>query len=164
MKVSFDKIKSYFSKVKHKEIIVAIILAIILLVIYFGSTTLTTTGNNQPEKNDDYCARMCNDVLEAVKLMTDSDDCKVIISWEAGVESVIAYTTSSSGNGTTQSPEIITSNGQSSPIVLREEFPTAKSVAVVCPKNTSITTKMNIKYMIATLLNVDVNSVAIYNC
>ena len=159
-----DKIKSYFSKVKHKEIIVAIALSLVLILIYFASKSPKINQNNAETGSSDYCSVMTGDVLDAVRLMTGSDECKVIINWEAGVENVIAYTTTTSGSNSTKTPEIISVNGQNSPIVLREEFPKACSVAVVCPKNTEVSTRLNIKYMISTLLGVDVNDVAIYNC
>lgn len=159
------KIKGYWSKVKHKEIILALILVIVLLFVYFSGRI--GSENNQSEGTDfesDYCTKMSEDLLDAVCLMTDSQNCKVIINWEAGVESVIAYTTSSSGSSTTKTPEIVSNNGQSSPIILKEQFPKAVSVAVICPSDTSTTTKMNIKFMVGTLLSVDVNNVAIYSC
>ena len=162
---AFCKIKVLWSKVKHKEIFLAVILSLILLLVYFSEQI----GENQKEteemgQDSDYCSKMSNDLLDAVCLMTNSRDCKVIINWEAGVESVIAYTTSSSGSSMTKTPEIVSNNGQSSPIILKEQFPKAVSVAVICPRETSTTTKMNVRFMVGTLLGVDVNNVAIYSC
>jgi hypothetical protein len=161
----FCKTKGLWSKIKHKEIFFAAVLSLILIFVYFSDQFKTNEKEDvELTKDSNYCSKMSEDLLDAVCLMTNSQNCKVIINWEAGVESVIAYTTSSSGSSTTKSPEIVSNNGQSSPIILKEQFPKAVSVAVVCPTNTSITTKMNIRFMVGTLLGVDVNNVAIYSC
>lgn len=161
------KIKEKFLKTKHKEIFAIIILIFVLLLVYFadfGFAKTTKTSASNESDYIDYCAKMTSDITEAVNLMTGSDSCKVIINWSDGGESVIAYITTSSGTNTTKTPQIITKNGVSSPIILKEEYPKALSVAIVCPMNTNTATKLNIKYMITTLLDMDFDNIAIYSC
>ena len=166
MSKELEKIKNYIKKIKHKEFIAIGVLCVVLIAMYFISIKV-------PEKSADaiasqsqigYCESMATDILDAVKLMSNSEQCKVIINWDGGVESVIAYTTSSASNSSTKSPEIINNNGTSSPIVLKEEFPHATSVAIVCPSSVDVATKLKIRYMVSTLLDIDINNIAIYSC
>lgn len=165
------KIKNALAKIKHKELLIAVILIVILFLLYFSgknslfsffSSDATFEESEQTEYG--YCEKMTLDVTEAVKLLTNSDQCKVIINWSDDGESVIAYTTTVNSGGESKTPQLVTVNGVSSPIVLKETHPVAVSVAVVCPKNTSTETKLNIKYLISTLLQADINNIAIYSC
>ena len=165
-----DKIKASFSKIKRKELVIVFILIVLLVIVYFsgrGGLFSFASAESQTAAADgeyNYCERMTLDITEAVQLLTGSDGCKVIINWADGGEDIIAYTTTVNANGETNTPQIVTVNGVSGPIVLKEQFPKAVSVAVVCPANTSIATKLNIKYLISTLLQSDINDIAIYSC
>lgn len=164
------KIKNMFTKIKHKELVIALILIAVLLLLYFsgkgGVFTFLSSGSETEKETAEYgyCEKMALDVTDAVMLLTGSDKCKVIINWADGGENEIAYTTTVNATGETKTPQLVTVNGVSAPIILKESYPTALSVAVVCPKNTSTETKLNIKYLISTLLQSDINDIAIYSC
>lgn len=165
------KIKNALTKIKNKELLIAAILIVILFLLYFSgknsvfSFSSSDTSAVETEQSElSYCEKMAYDVTEAVKLLTDSDRCKVIINWSDDGESVIAYTTTVNSGGESKTPQLVTINGVSSPIVLKETHPVVLSVAVICPKNTSTETKLNIKYLVNTLLQADIDNIAIYNC
>ncbi len=161
------KIKEKFSNLGRKEMLAIIVLILLLIVVYFFDSDFfkaTKTSTTNISNDVGYCEKMTLDITEAVNLMTGSDNCKVIVNWSDEGESIIAYTTTSSGSNTSKTPQIITKNGVSSPVILKEEHPKALSVAVVCPSNTATATKLDIKYMILTLLNIDFDNIAIYSC
>lgn len=166
----FAKVKEALSRVKRKELIIVAVLIVMLLAVYFwgGGNLFSFAGGTRasdaPQSEYSYCERMTMDITDAVELFTGSDKCKVIINWSDGGEDIIAYTTTVNAGGETKTPQLVTVNGVSAPIVLKEEYPKAVSVAVVCPENTSIETKLDIKYFISTLLKSDINDIAIYSC
>lgn len=160
------KIKKKFMEMRHKELWIAGIILLAILMFYLSDCTYFTATEKQSIQKEElsYSEKMTRDILDAVKFMTGSGDCKVIINWADGGENVIAYTTSSSGSGETKTPEIVTINGVSSPIVLQEKYPQAQSIAIICPKNTSVKIKLDIKTMVSTLLNTSFDNIAIYSC
>ena len=113
---------------------------------------------------ESYCDKMSDEILSAVKMICGSDNCKVIINWEEGEQDILAYVVKTDKNGETKTPQLVTVNGVSSPLVIGKTQPKALSLAIVCPKSTSTTQKLDIKYLVSTLLDCDFDQIAIYDC
>ena len=164
-----SKLKNIFAKiksVKHIEIIIAVIAVVIMLIIYF--TTLNPTkakNNNDTQINDavetDYCTQMKHEITAAVANMCGSSP-TVVISWESSVESVIAYITNSSSSGTSSAPQIITVQGTSSPIILKEIYPKALGVVVICQGGDNVKTKLDIISAVSVLLDITPDKIHVF--
>ena len=160
LKTTFQKIKS----IKHIEIIIAVAAVIIMVIIYF--TTLgssSTKGKTDTDKVNvsNYCDKMKNEIVETVASMCGGTP-TVAIGWESSVESVIAYVTNTTTNGSTSTPQLITSQGSSSPIVLKEIYPKAIGVVVICQGGDSVKTKLDIISEISILLNLSPERINVF--
>jgi len=145
--------------VKHIELIVAGIAVVVMLALYFGSKPLDSlgAGNNRPAANsgqEDYCARIERELTETLSKMEGAGETKVIVNWESSVEAVIAYITNASQNGTAQSPQVITGGGAQGPIVLKEIYPKAVGVVILCQGGTNVKVKLDIINAVSVLLNI----------
>ena len=155
--------KESLKKLKHKEIIVAVVAVAVMLLIYFSSldsgkiseetTTVTTT---------DYCSEVREEIRLVVAKMSGDKKAEVIISWESGVEEIIAYTTSQNGNSINSSPTIVSSSGEGKPIVLKEVYPKALGVIVVFDGAENTKLKIEVMNMVSTLLGISPEKVAVY--
>ncbi|MCL2062570.1 MAG: hypothetical protein FWH03_08135 [Firmicutes bacterium] len=127
-------------KIKHIEIIVAFLAVAVMLVIYFGargggggenSADGAHAAVQQQRMQEDYCAKMERQLTETLSRMQGAGETRVIINWETGVESVIAYITNSGNNSITSTPQVITGGGAQGPIVLKEIYPKALGVVIM---------------------------------
>jgi stage III sporulation protein AG len=95
--------------------------------------------------------RELNDKLSA---LDGAGACEVIVSWESGIEAVIAYITNTSQNAVTQSPQIISSGGTQSPVILKEIYPKALGVVVFCQGAGNVRVRMDVMTAVSTLLEI----------
>ncbi|MDR0426902.1 MAG: hypothetical protein LBH24_07025 [Clostridiales bacterium] len=153
-------VKEKLKAVKHKEVILAVLAVAVMLVIYF--TTLARSGGGTSDgakaSASDYCAEMQRRVESAVNAMAGAKESKVIINWESGVEAVIAYAINENQNSTSKTPQIV----QGGPVVLKEIYPKALGVIVVCANGDNIRLQIEIKDMISTLLSIEPVRIAVY--
>ena len=163
-----NKLKKIFSKIrsiKHIEIIAAVIAVAVMLVIYFttlgGSKTDGKQNVAKTETTTDYCSRMKCEITDAVADMCGASP-TVVISWESSVESVIAYVTNSTSNGSSSSPQLITVQGTSSPIILKEIYPKALGVVVICQGGDSVKTKLDVISAVSVLLNIPPDKINVF--
>lgn len=159
-KTTTGAIKDKVKKIKHKEIIIAGLAVIIMLIIYF--TTLG--GGNSSSKSTksdtaDYCAKMKSQIQTAVNKISGDTDSSVLVNWESGVETIIAYITSENGTSSSSSPQIV--NG--GPVVLKELYPKANSVVIVCKNGSNAKVKVEITLMISTLLGISTENIEVFN-
>ncbi len=164
---SDSKIKKIFASLKEKksiEVIVAVIAVVLMLVLYFSakSSSSAKSENKQVAAVNDYCARTEAELATALKAMKGVGNTKVMISWESGVETVIAYATSNSGNNITTTPTIIQSQGSSSPIVLKELYPKALGVIIICQGGNNIAVKLDIMNAVSVLLDIPQSKINVY--
>lgn len=161
LKSIFEKIKS----VKHIEIIIAVIAVAVMIVIYFSSLSFSSTKNDKNSSSNvytnDYCEQMKREITAAVADMCGASP-TVVINWDGGVESLLAYVTSTSASSSSSSPQIITSQGTSSPIVLKEIYPKALGVVVICQGGDNVKTKLDIISAISVLLNISPEKVSVF--
>lgn len=167
-----EKIKRAIATLKGKELYVALVLIAVLAFIcffdkgngLFSFARKKSNDNATVAATESYCEKMSNEILSAVKMICGSDNCKVIINWDEGEQDILAYVVKTDKNGETKTPQLVTVNGVSSPLVVGKTQPKAKSLAIVCPKSTSTTKKLDIKYLVSTLLGCDFDQIAIYDC
>ncbi len=161
-----SKIFDKFKKIKHIEIIIAVIAVLIMLFIYFGakfgSGTAKSDKTRQQLSATDYCDRMETDLEEALGGIAGVGKLKLVINWESSVESVIAYITSNGGNSSTSTPQIIQSTGGGKPIVLKEIYPKALGVIIVCEGGGNVSTKLDIINAVSVLLDITPDKISVY--
>ena len=144
-------------KIKHIELILAGLAVVIMLAIYFGSNfNLTGAASNQPQQTaaENYLLRIERELSETLSKMEGAGDTKVIINWESGVESVIAYITNSSQNSNSQSPQIISGGGAQSPVILKEIYPKALGVVILTQGGDNVKTKLDLISAVSVLLGI----------
>ena len=167
-----DKIKKAIAALHGKELYVALaLIALLAFICFFGKgnglfsfAAKSSDGSAAVGAKESYCDKMSDEILSAVKMICGSDNCKVIINWQEGEQDILAYVVKTDKNGETKTPQLVTVNGVSSPLVIGKTQPKAKSLAIVCPKSTSTTQKLDIKYLVSTLLGCDFDQIAIYDC
>lgn len=145
------KIKS----VKHIEVILAVVAVVVMLIIYVS----TLAGGkekktNAVDKPNDYCAAMQADLTDVIASVHGAGKTKVLINWESGVEAVIAYVTSVNGNSSTSAPQLITEGGVTKPIVLKEIYPKALGVLIICEGGDNVAVKIEILNAVCVLLDI----------
>lgn len=161
------KFKQFFQKlksIKHIEIILAVIAVIIMIIIYFSTVNFGVKKSDTSQNGNvsaNYCTQMKQEITEAVAKMCGGEP-TVVINWESSVESVIAYITSSSSSSTTSSPQLITSQGTSSPIILKEIYPKALGVVVICQGGDIVKTKLDIISAISVLLDITPEKISVF--
>lgn len=162
-----SKIKEIIAKLKNKkqlEIIIAVVAVVVMLALYFS--TKSGCSQKAPTVSEttktDYCERMESEMVKALGAMKGVGKVSVVISWESGVETVIAYATNSSGNNVTTTPTIIQSQGSSSPIVLKELYPKALGVIIICEGGNEIAVKLDVMNAVSGLLDIPQSKVNVY--
>lgn len=155
-----EKIKS----IKNFEIIVAVIAVILMLIIYFSSQISFESEDSSDtllEQLQDYCSEMESKLTTSLSTVDGCGDSIVIINWESSVEKIIAYATSANGDSTTMTPEIITSSGDQSPIVLVELYPKALGVIIICQGGDSVAVKIQIIEAVSVLLDIEASKISV---
>ncbi|MBR2968007.1 MAG: hypothetical protein IKC35_04455 [Clostridia bacterium] len=149
----FNKLKS----LKNKEIIIAAITVVILLVIYFSSFFPTEKTKSEIAPAD-YCSAKQMQIEQAVSQMEGVGKAQVVINWSSGVEIVTAVNTTVNGNSTTT--QIVHSSGE--PIVIKEIYPRAVGVLIVCEGGSNAKVKVDIIMAIATLMDISTDKVLVF--
>lgn len=160
-----NTIVAKIKKIKHIELIIAGIAIIIMLVIYF-STVLFPTNKTDNKTNvnsrEDYCTKIEKDLTRALSKMTGAGEVEVVINWESSVESIIAYITNSGNNSVTSTPQIIQGNGVSGPIILKELYPKAIGVIIICKGGDDVKVKLDIITAVSVLLDITQDKINVY--
>ncbi|MCL2675886.1 MAG: hypothetical protein FWE84_04805 [Firmicutes bacterium] len=159
---------SRLKKVKHIEIIIAVIAVAVMLIIYFvgfggGGDKISNTAGASGGSSiySDYCARMQSEVTQIVSKIQGAGEAKAVINWESGVELVLAASESSSPNSNTSTPIVISGGGSSAPVVIKEIYPKAVGVVVVCEGGANAKIKVDIIMSISTLLGISSDKVVV---
>ena len=144
--------------VKHIELIAAGIAVAVMLVIYFGAKPFSGGGTQSEPSTvrakEDYCQKIERELTETLSKMDGAGDTRVIVHWESSVEAVIAYITNISQNGTSSSPQVISGGGTQSPIVLKEIYPKAVGVVIMCRGASNVKVKLDIITAVSVLLDI----------
>lgn len=162
-----SKLKKFIASIrakKHWEIVVAVVAVCVMLILYF-STKIGSSDAEEPAASatlGDYCTKTERELVTALEAMQGVGKVRAVICWESSVEKIIAYATSNSGSNITTTPTIIQSQGSSSPIVLKEVYPKALGVIIICQGGNNVAIKMDIMNAVATLLDISQNKVNVY--
>ncbi len=162
-----SKIKKFIAALKakkHLEIIIAVAAVSVMLILYFSTKIGTSEKKETLDYTavSDYCERTKNEMVSALEAMKGVGKVKAVISWESSVEKVIAYATSNSGNNVTTTPTIIQSQGVSSPIVLKELYPKALGVIIICQGGNNVAVKLDVINAVSALLDISQTKVNVY--
>lgn len=159
MKKLIAKLKS----IKNGELYLAATLAIVALAIIFcGTSTKQDKTGEVCSDFDAYIASMENKISSVVEKMDGCKGVEVVISCEAVDQKVYAYQTETkNSNGVvTETNSVVMVNGQ--PLVLKTLPPAISGVVVVVNCQNDAATKMKIKQLVVTLLQVSTDKVQVF--
>ena len=164
----FQKIKT----IKHIEIIVIVIFAAVLLLIIFG---FSSGGSQGPSASStllsDYQRNLERQLADVLSKIEGAGKVEVMITFEAGAEQVLAYSTdkqtnSSNDNGKSTSSviertQIVLVGGK--PVVLYEVQPIVKGVLIVAQGADNVKVKVEIMQAVSTILKIDTRYIEIFS-
>ena len=153
-----NNILSKLKDIKHKEIIIAVVAVVVMLIIYFSSFGGTSEKVVEAEDNQDYCSRIRQQIESAISRMDGAGKAEVVINWSSGVEIVTAQNTTTNGNST--SSQIVQSSG--GPVVIKEIYPRAIGVLIVCEGGNNAKIKIDIIMAISTLMDISTDKVLVF--
>lgn len=147
-----NKVLEKLKSIKHIEIILAAVAVAVMIFIYFYSPSKQKSEN---ENKYDYCQSVTVKLQEAVRMLT-GDECKVVINWESGVELITAQNTTQ--NGSSLVSQVVVDSGGA--VVVKEVYPKAIGVVVVCKKLNS-KTKAEVTIAVSKLMDIQSNRVVV---
>lgn len=175
-----EKAKAFYAKVrgiKHIEIILALAVAAVILVVYLA-VSAASGGEQSNQTVETVGGSLITETERKLKTILGEIDgagsVSVMITYESSVETVYAMTTnttensSTSGSGgsnmstVTKTPVVVTNNGKSELIVVKEVMPKILGVVVVAEGATDIKTRLALLSATATALNVDADIIEIF--
>ncbi len=187
-KLDFSFLNKYFlklKKIKHIEVYALIILVIAILAILFwpagskNSTQSTSVSSGNITTTLEYAKMLESRLNSVLSQISGAGDTSCMITLDGEIERVLAYaddqknssTENTTSNGSTnktetsnesREPIIITVNGKSEPLVIKEIMPNVKGVVVVASGADNIKVKLDILKAVQALLKVDSSAVEIF--
>lgn len=174
----FDGLLSNLKKIKHLDIILTVLFIAIILLIYFSTffSTKSTTDKNSSTENKTYSAtitleeysdkleRKLESTLSAIK---GAGEISVLLTFDKGIETVIAYTTEietlPNGNKVEiKSPVLITNNGKTETVVLQEIMPTPCSIVIVATGASNTNVKLELLRAVQAMFELPTSSIEIF--
>ena len=162
---SNSKLKQFIASLKEKkhiEIIIAVLAVAVMLILYFSTKIGPSKSTQEVATASRYCEQVEEELISALEAMKGVGKVKAVVSWESGVETVIAYATSSSSGGITTTPTLVQSQGSSKPIVLKEIYPKALGVVIICQGGNNTAVKLDVMNAVSVLLGISQNKVNVY--
>lgn len=178
------KLLEKLKKVKHIEIIAVAVLAVLIMLVWFidwGNTSNKTNNQVVSSSNSvtDYAKELEKRLEDALSDIDGAGKITVMITLDGAKEVILASstdekkssTTTTSSGGTindtetltsNSEPIIITENGTSSPIILKEIMPPIKGVVVIAEGAGNIRVKLDLLKAVQALLSVSSNQVEIF--
>ncbi|MBQ8444198.1 MAG: hypothetical protein IJX25_02470 [Clostridia bacterium] len=166
-KILFEKIK----KIKHFYIYLAVIIAIIFVGIYYLTLPkseedgqASTIDNNLTEfsSSAEYVEYLENKLENVISSLKGVGDVEVVITIEKGFEYVYQTEeeTRTTSNGTSiTTTTVVLVDGK--PVLLEEIYPTIKGIVVVAKGSADVAVKMDILYLIQTVVDVGTSQINI---
>lgn len=155
-----DKLKDGLKNLKNKEIIIAAIAVAIMLIVYFvGGSGRSQTAKNDEVTGSDYRTETEAKLRDAIVKLSGDENAEIIVSWESGTESLIAYSTTENQNSTTKTPTVVQGG---KPIVLKEIYPKAVGAVVVVKGGGEVKTKLDIINAVVAITQMPPENVAVY--
>ena len=155
----FGKLKEKLKKFKNKEIIVAAVAVIVMLIVYFAGGTNKSTETKSETIAGDYRVETELKLRDAIVRLSGDKNVKVIVSWESGTESLIAYSTTEGQNSTTKTPTVVQGG---KPIVLKEIYPKALGAVVVVKGGNEVKLKLDVVNAVAAITDLSPEKIAVY--
>ena len=154
--------------IKHVEVIIIAIFFVVLAVIFFSNKTTSKTSSIESESLtvEQYQEQLEFKLENVLSKIEGAGSVSVMItlnggiSYEYATESEEVTTSSSVTNGTntkttvTEKVVIVSVNGKSTPLVVREIYPDVSGVVVVSSGASNVAVKLNILSAVQTLLGV----------
>lgn len=167
-----NKFLKKIKNIKHIEVYIAIIFIIVLLLIYFGDFTKSETTSGQTQSSytafeyADFIEEKLEGVLSNIK---DAGKVSVMVSLESGNEKIFATSTEEKTNSvssgsttiTTSEPIIITNQGSSSPIIIKEYMPKINGIIVVAQGADKVAVRMELLKAVQAIVDVPTTNISI---
>ena len=170
----WTKCKETFAKLRKNKnfyVYVAIGLAVLIAIIYFASFA---SSNESPSTNTDnidqnlstseeYARSLENKLENVISQMQGTSNVDVVVTLEKGFE--YTYLTEeetrvSASGITSTSTTVVMVDGQ--PVLVAENYPLIKGIAVVCSGADNVSVKMNIISLIQTVVEINSANISIY--
>lgn len=174
----FNGLLTNLKKIKHLDIILTVLFIAIILLIYFSTffNTKPTIDKNSTDNSKTYSAttsleryteRCEAKLVETLSAIKGAGEVSVLLTFNKGIETVIAYTTetetSSNGNVTeVKSPVLITNNGKTETVVLQEIMPMPVSIVVVATGANNTNVKLEILRAVQAMFALPTSSIEIF--
>lgn len=174
----FNGLLTNLKKIKHLDIILTVLFIAIILLIYFSTffNTKPTIDKNSTDNSKTYSAttsleryteRCEAKLVETLSAIKEAGEVSVLLTFNKGIETVIAYTTetetSSNGNVTeVKSPVLITNNGKTETVVLQEIMPMPVSIVVVATGANNTNVKLEILRAVQAMFALPTSSIEIF--
>ena len=174
----FNGLISNLKKIKHLDIILTVLFIAIILLIYFSTffNTNKTPDKNSTQNNKTYSAttsmevytsRLESKLVETLSAIKGAGNISVLLTFNKGIETVIAYTTETktSADGTVtevKSPVLITNNGKTETVVLQEIMPTPVSIVIVATGANNTNVKLEILRAVQAMFALPSSSIEIF--
>lgn len=161
--MNIKKLKEKIKSIKNIELYVALVLGVIvLLALFWSSSTKTDKTTEDCSDFDAYIAAMENKISSVIEKMDGCKNVRVAISYNAVGEKGYAYETETKTvNGTVvEVSSLVLVKGE--PLVLKTLPPSVCGVVVVFEGDDNAVTKMKIKQVVVTLLEVSVDNVQVF--
>lgn len=168
---SKDKISAFF-KEKNNRIKLITIIGLVGIVLIMLSENIpkenkevSNTGGNSSVSVDEYKRSVQNELQKIIAQIDGAGKCSVMVTFDNATENVFAYnsTREKDENGEKQSHEyvIVKSNGEETPIVVKEIQPSIRGVIVVCEGGDSIEVKQDIIESISCVFAIPSNRISV---
>ena len=164
LKVSTEKQKSFFAKLKDNKKIQYLIIGIcfcLIIILLFSSSIISKNASNQVTTIDEYVNNLEKRLVKTLSKVEGVGDVSVVITVESGMETVLAnktITTNSNGNVVVEESPIIV-NGKT--ITVMEKYPEIIGVLIVCEGANNIAVMRKIQQATISLLDININQIEI---
>ncbi|MDR3022313.1 MAG: hypothetical protein LBU60_06555 [Clostridiales bacterium] len=163
-----NSITAKLKQIKHIEFYIAGIAVGVMLLIYFSANLFGQAGASSPGPPTppsasfaDYHQRTESNLQRVVSSMKGVGKAEVAINWESSIELVIAYITVNNNGTISSTPQLVTENGVTKPIVLHEIYPKALGVVIVAQGGNDARVRLNIIEMTSVLLSISQDKVVV---
>ena len=174
----FNGLFSNLKKIKHLDIILTVLFIAIILLIYFSSFSFGAADSNNDSSSIKQSTEQTNSLVsyqnllerkieETVSFIKSAGTVNVMVVFDKGIETVIAYSTETTTNKDgsiteVKSPVLITDDGITQPIVLQENLPLPTNIIVVATgaKNTNV--KLEILRAVQAMFELDSSNIEIF--
>lgn len=148
------------------------------MLIYFSTffNAKPTADKNSTENNKTYSAttsleqysnKLESKLVETLSAIKGAGKISVLLTFNKGIETVIAYTTETktAADGTVtevKSPVLITNNGKTETVVLQEIMPTPNSIVIVATGANNTNVKLEILRAVQAMFALPTSSIEIF--